>query len=151
MLLIHDLPHIGDVDTVSVEPPFRTHVRMFVAKAQILGAQPLLTFDLLLEIGVIKRAAHHVDAAKQLSQNVSLFLVARLITALYDLHDSLTQRRQRIVGRCTVDDHVQTFGTETDIDARPERIDDVSDLNAVFVELGAVPADAAITPHAFRI
>ena len=151
LLLVHSLPHVGKVDTVRVEPPFRTHVGMFFTETQIFGAQTFLTFDLLFKIRMIEHAADHVDAAEQLSQDISLLLASRRVATLHDLHDRVAQRAERIVWRCTVDDHVEAFGTKTDVDTSPERIDDVSDLDSVFIELGAISADAAITPFAFCI
>lgn len=44
----------------------------------IFYAQPRLAFDLFLEKGMIERAAHFLDAAEQLSQDVALLLVAWL-------------------------------------------------------------------------
>ena len=64
---IRNLAHFGNIDTVRVEPPFRTFVRMAIAKSQVVGAKPLLAFDLFIKERMIQRATHHVNAAKQLS------------------------------------------------------------------------------------
>ncbi|QTV00773.1 hypothetical protein J7U39_30450 (plasmid) [Rhizobium sp. NLR16a] len=136
---------------MGVKPPIRTHGGIAVAKAQIFNAEPLLAFDFVLKEGMVERAAHLMDAAEQFPQNISLFLVARPIAAFHDCRDGLAQCLQRIALRRAVDDHIETFPAEADVYAASERIDDVSDLDPIFVERGAVSRDAAIAPDALRI
>ena len=64
LLLVHDLPHVGDIDAMGIKPPFRIHIGMPVPETQIFAAKSHLAFDLFFKVGMIQRATHDVDAAK---------------------------------------------------------------------------------------
>lgn len=87
---------------MGVKPPLCRFVRVFGFELNVSFVQPLLTRKFRLEERMIKRRAHHGQAAQQLAQDVALFRVARPVAAGDDRADCILQDCLRRGGRCAV-------------------------------------------------
>src|SRR5215469_2024303 len=100
---------------------------------------------------MVQRAARDPKLPKELTQHITLQLIARAITAGNDTFNRSRKRFPRCRQWTSTDNHVETLKSESYVDAGPEGIDDISDLYPFFVEFGRVSGDISIAPHAFGI
>lgn len=98
---------------------------------------------------MVERPANPVQVAEQLAKNIALLLITRSVAALDDGEDRITQDFHLAFRRHAISEHGKPIGAETDVNTSAKRINDIADLDAILMELGAVSGSAAVAPGAF--